>query len=112
MTASERVALFMRKIIVAVVKPQQTIENIGQILASALLGRTRIKVRTGHIYETLGFARSSMYGSTSHFFFSLCAAWNVRPRRRRIVSLRRRIPVRAQRRIPLGAVRFQVKSRR
>src|SRR6478609_3269276 len=42
MTASERVALFMRKIIVAVVKPQQTIENIGQILASALWGRTRI----------------------------------------------------------------------
>jgi len=37
----------MRKIIVAVVKLQQTIENIGQILASALLGRTRIKIRIG-----------------------------------------------------------------
>jgi len=37
----------MRKIIVADVKPQQTIENIGQILASALLGRNKIQVRIG-----------------------------------------------------------------
>jgi hypothetical protein len=37
MKITESMALFMRKIIVADVKPQQMIENIGQIFASLLL---------------------------------------------------------------------------
>jgi len=44
MISMESRVLFMRKIIVADVKPQQMIENIGQIVASPVLSRTRIFV--------------------------------------------------------------------
>jgi hypothetical protein len=39
MTTSESMALFMRKIIVADVKPQQMIENIAQILDVRQVGK-------------------------------------------------------------------------